>query len=247
MIMKRKPVIGIAGELILETVPPVIGFKYEYTRNNYALAIELAGGLPIYLPVTKNPSLIADQANLCDGLLIPGGLDVNPLFYDEEPLPLLETTIPETDAYQLKLIQEAYAHHLPMLAVCRGHHILNVAFGGTLYQDVSYASPNPLQHHQITQLNQLAHTIQIYNDSILYELFGEDLTVNSAHHQCVQALGPDMFITAKAPDGIIEGTQLSTRPFVIGVQWHPEMLIEPPVDTMLPLFRRFVRATLYKN
>lgn len=238
--MRKKPVIGIAGELITETTPPVIGFQYEYTRNNYARAIVRAGGIPCYLPVTDTPGMAQEQASIVDGLLIPGGLDVNPLFYRSEPLPLLEATIPRTDRFQLALIDAALDIGIPILGSCRGIQILNVAFGGTLYQDVSYATPDPLQHSQLTQLDNPAHSIRIYEDTILYELYGPDLLVNTFHHQSVNQLGCGLRITAVAPDGVIEGIQLNSDLFVVGVQWHPEMLIDVEEQNMLPLFRRFI-------
>lgn len=240
--MKRLPVIGIAGELITETIPPVIGFQYEYTRNNYARAIELSGGIPCYLPVTSSPDVAREQIRLCDGMLIPGGLDVNPLIYNEQPLPLLEATIPRTDRFQLTLIDEALKLGIPILGSCRGNQILNVAFGGTLYQDVSYATPNPLQHSQLTQLDNPAHSITIFEDTILYDLFGRNLDVNTFHHQSINQVGEGLKVTAVAPDGIIEGIQLVDHRFVVGVQWHPEMLIDAE-STMLPLFKRFIKAS----
>lgn len=244
--MAKKPVIGIAGELITEDFQPVLGFTYEYTRNNYSRAIIENGGIPCYLPVNRDYCIIKEQIDLCDGLLIPGGLDVNPLFYNREPLPKLEATIPMTDEFQIRIIHEAIATCKPILGSCRGCQVLNVALGGTLFQDTTYATSTPLQHSQLTQLDEVAHSVSLVKGSILYDLFGTELLVNTFHHQCCNELGEDLELVGTSPDGIVEAIERKGEVFVVGVQWHPEMLLDGN-KSMAPLFSRFIKeAEKYK-
>lgn len=238
--MKQKPIIGIAGDVITVNFEPVVGFQYEYTRNNYATALVKAGGVPCYLPVVDEKTVIKEQINMVDGLMIAGGEDVNPLFYKKQPLPLLKTTIPRVDRYQIELIIEAIRQRKPILGSCRGNQILNVALGGSLFQDESYAVPNPLQHSQLTQLDKVAHTVYIKPYTALYQLFGSVHSVNTFHHQSINKLGKGLKITAVAPDGVIEGVQAYGDLFIVGVQWHPEMILEGR-HSMLPLFNAFVK------
>ncbi len=241
--MKMKnQIIGIVGTVVMETNSPVIGFLYDHVRNDYAKAIVAGGGVPIYLPVINDEAIIEEYVRLCDGILIPGGLDVNPLFYGEQPLPLLEQTIPVMDQFQISLIQEAFKQRKAILAICRGHQMLTVALGGTLYQDISYAVTSPLQHMQQAQLYDVVHHVTIMPNTLLSRLFGSDALVNSAHHQAVQVMPPQFLITALAADGVIEGIEYAGDCFVVGVQWHPETMLEGPTS-MVPLFKSFIKAT----
>lgn len=242
----KKPIIGIAGDVFINTKAPVIGAEYDYFRNNYSKAIIEGGGIPLYIPVVDDISVLINQISACDGILIPGGEDVNPLFYGEEPKPLLQSTIPRVDRFQIHLIKEALKSNKPILTICRGTQILNVAFGGTLYQDISYASDNPIQHNQLTQLYDVTHSVEITKHSILYKLFGQSLLVNSAHHQSINKLGNGLFVTALASDGIVEGIELKGDKFVVGVQWHPEMLLNNN-SNMILLFREFIKEALFKK
>ena len=236
----RKPIIGIVGTVIMETTSPVIGFLYDHVRNNYAKAIIAGGGIPVYLPVSQDTGVIQYYLSLCDGLLVPGGLDINPLYYGEDPLPLLELTIPQMDQFQIQLIQEAFKQKKVMLGICRGHQIMAVALGGTLYQDVSYAVTFPLQHFQQTQLNEISHVVKLTPNSRLSALFGSEVFVNSGHHQVVKGVPPQFLVTAVATDGVIEAIEYTKDCFILGVQWHPEMMLEGE-SNMIPLFKQLIQ------
>ncbi|MGL5085377.1 MAG: gamma-glutamyl-gamma-aminobutyrate hydrolase family protein [Clostridium sp.] len=235
----KKPVIGIAGNLHYESNPTLIGVPYDFNNNNYSKCIVKAGGIPIYLPVVDDISIIDGQLSLIDGLLLPGGDDINPLFYNNLPKPLQGHSFEAVDTFQIYLIKEALKLQLPILGICRGLQTLNVAAGGTLYQDVSYANPNHINHIQNSFLANHSHPIQLVPKSIVYNILGCNYVVNSSHHQCVKDVAPLFFVTATAPDGIIEGIEMKSRNFVIGVQWHPEMLSLDD-ETMFNLFRRFI-------
>ncbi|HAX72387.1 MAG TPA: gamma-glutamyl-gamma-aminobutyrate hydrolase [Firmicutes bacterium] len=235
----KKPIIGIAGNLYIETNPVVIGSPYDFNNNNYSKCIADAGGIPIYLPVINVPEIIDQQLDLIDGLLIPGGNDINPLLYHQVPKPLQGHSNETVDMVQIYLIQKALQRNIPILGICRGHQILNVAGGGTLHQDISYAIDDPIQHKQTINLATPTHPVQITPNSILHSILGPTYTVNSAHHQCVKDLAPQFFATALSPDGIIEGIQMEGNSFVMGVQWHPEMMASRDL-LMLQLFKQFI-------
>lgn len=235
----KKPVIGIAGNLYYEDNPTVIGVPYDFNNNNYSKCISKAGGIPIYLPVINDISVMDGQLSIIDGLLLPGGDDINPLFYNNLPKPLQGHSFEAVDSYQIYLIKKALKLNIPILGICRGLQTLNVASGGTLYQDVSYANPNHIQHKQDSFLSNLSHPINIVPKSIVYDILGADYIVNSSHHQCIKDVAPCFFVTATSPDGIIEGIEMKSSNFVIGVQWHPEMLSHVD-EKMLNIFNRFI-------
>jgi putative glutamine amidotransferase len=184
-----------------------------------------------------------------DGVFITGGVDVDPTRYGEAKTPLCGRTDPDRDAVEIALVRHAVSHGLPVLAVCRGLQILNVAFGGTLYQDVSAQVPAALKHdHFPTPENPsrkfLAHPVAVAPNSRLRHILGEaEVPVNSMHHQAIKDLAPNLTATARAPDGIIEAIEGSDSPFLVAVQWHPEELTETQPG-MARLFRTFADAAV---
>lgn len=235
----RKPVIGIAGGLYFISNPSVVGVHYDYNNNNYSKCITKAGGIPIYLPVINDDSIIDGQLALIDGLLLPGGDDINPIFYNSLPTPLQGYSVESVDSYQINLTKKALQFNIPILGICRGLQTLNIASGGTLHQDLSYASKDHIQHVQNSFLSNLCHPIKLSSKSILQDILGDEYMVNSGHHQCVKDVASNFNITATSPDGIVEGIEMKLRDFVVGVQWHPEMLSLTD-DKMLRLFSRLV-------
>ncbi|MGL5379274.1 gamma-glutamyl-gamma-aminobutyrate hydrolase family protein [Clostridium sp.] len=235
----RKPIIGIAGGLFYESKPILVGAPYDFNNNTYSQCIFKAGGIPIYLPVINDSETIDSQLGLCDGLLVPGGDDVNPIFYKESPKPLLESSVEIVDSFQIKLINKALELNKPIFAICRGMQVLNISTGGSLYQDISYANSNYIQHKQNSHLTQTSHSIKLIPQSILSNTLGNRCFVNSAHHQCVKKISTEFMISALAPDGVIEGIEMKNKKFVVGVQWHPEML-SLSNSNMLDLFKCFI-------
>lgn len=232
-----KPIIGIAGSMYVEEKPSFAGDYYDYNNNHYSQCIAKAGGIPIYLPVINHIDIIKEQLSLCDGLLFPGGADINPLIYNELPRPLLGRCNDLIDSYQINLAKLAFSTNYPCLGICRGMQLINIAAGGTLYQDISYATKTPLLHMQNGYLGDKCHPITINNDSLLNSMLGNKYLVNSGHHQCVNTVSSDFKITAKSPDGIIEAIEnTSSSKLIFGVQWHPEMLSLND-DKMLNIFK----------
>ena len=237
----RKPVIGIVGGLYFINNPKVIGVHYDYNNNYYSKCITKAGGIPIYLPVINDNSVIDGQLSVIDGLLLPGGDDINPMYYNSAPKPLQGYSFESVDSYQISLTKKALELNIPILGICRGLQTLNVACGGTLYQDISYATKNPLQHVQNSFLSNLCHPIQLSSKSVLHDILGDEYVVNSSHHQCIKDIATSFDVTATSEDGIIEGIEMKLRNFIVGVQWHPEMMALTD-NTMLNLFYKFISS-----
>ena len=208
-------------------------------NKDYVDAVIKAGGVPLIIPFNTDKEVIISQAQVIDGLIISGGHDVSPYNYGQEPSPLLGETFPERDAYEMLLLEEAKKRNLPILGICRGFQIINVAGGGTLYQDLSLIPGNVLKHNQVSKPTLKTHKIQIEENSIISEIFGKETMVNSFHHQALDKVADDFKVVARASDGIVEAIQHKTYKFLVGVQWHPEMLAVE-CDEARELFKRLI-------
>ncbi|WP_348923087.1 gamma-glutamyl-gamma-aminobutyrate hydrolase family protein [Enterococcus rotai] len=232
--------IGIAGNQIIQSVDVFNGNHVSYTPQGFVTAVQNAGGLPIVLPIGTEETAAAYISKI-DKLLLAGGQDISPDFFGEEPHPKLEETNRNRDLFELALIKEAIKQHKPIFAVCRGMQLINVALGGTLYQDLSLYTDWTIKHgQQPTQPQFATHSIQIEEDSTLYQVFGKTYRVNSYHHQAINTLASSLKITAQSADGIVEGIEsIDMNQRLLGVQWHPELRFE--VDSKeFKLFDYFV-------
>jgi putative glutamine amidotransferase len=241
-----RPLIGVATQ----TLPPIEGERPPcwIMGQRYIEALRATGAAPILLPLlTHDPDAMRDIFDRLDGVFLTGGVDVDPSRYGENKHPLCGTTDPDRDAIELMLLKHAMDHHLPVLAVCRGIQILNVACGGTLYQDVSAQVPAAMKHDYFpTPANPsrtyLAHDITVTPGSLLADILGETVvSVNSMHHQAIKDLAAGLKPTAFAPDGIIEAVEGTNGQYLIAVQWHPEELADSQPG-MRRLFSSFVEA-----
>lgn len=214
----------------------------------YTDAIRDAGGVPWIIPNFTAGSLdsemIDEYFERLDGLLLSGGPDLAPVHFGAEPHPKLAGVSPERDEIELGLARQALQMNLPILAICRGIQVMNVAGGGTLFQDIAAQVKGALQHRQQAPRWYAAHSVVVEGECQLrnvLNLDGETLMVNTYHHQSVCEPAPGFTITARAPDGVIEAIENPDHPFALGVQWHPEGMYEHhPV--MLGLFEGLVRA-----
>jgi len=230
---------------------PIIGVTsaFNWRERNYTLAetyvesIKQAGGIPVILAHT--PLDAATLAQALDALLVTGGPDVNPVYYNEDPHPKLGGIDPERDESELALLEAFIATGKPILGICRGMQALNVALGGSLFQDIytHYTEAPLLKHGQEAPRWSTSHTVDLLPDSQLQRIFGsEEVLVNSFHHQAVKDIAPVLIVSAKAPDGIIEAIEKPGHPFCIGTQWHPECMFDRPQSPMHKLFAAFVEA-----
>ena len=236
-----RPVIGISAH---PTLHDYRGNKstIQSCGENYLFSLEAVGAVPLILPIYDDPEALDRYVGLCDGYLIPGGIDVNPISYGETPHPLLETTRLDFDEYQLHLIERMRVSKKPVLAICRGIQIVNVAYGGTLYQDVSLHGEGTMRHSQVDITpGGISHHVSIEDGSILHRLYGSELWTNSYHHQSIKDLGAGLRITARADDGIIEAVEATDHPYLHAVQWHPASFFVRPDNYMLAIFEDFVK------
>lgn len=205
--------------------------------TQYPEAIERAGGVPVIIPLLR-PETIATLLDRVDGVCLPGGPDVQPSIYGEEPHPQLGPTEPRVDAVELALVKAAERRRLPILGICRGMQILNVARGGTLHQHLPDVAGNRLGHRQPEHGSVATHRVETAPHSRLRStLGGPSLEVNSFHHQAVKTLGKNLVATAWAEDGTIEAIEDQTGRLVLGVQWHAEGLKDHA-----PLFEALIAA-----
>ena len=236
----KKPVIGISGSLIIDDSGSFAGYKRSYVNNDYILSVIRNGGIPFIIPFNENEEVIKAQMEMIDGLLLSGGQDVAPKNYGEEPTPKLGDIFPERDDFEYALLKSALEAKKPVLGICRGSQIINTYFNGSLYQDLSYIGKDVLKHNQVNSPSMVTHSVTIDKSSKLFDIFGEEkIRVNSFHHQAVKKVGEGLVMAAKAPDGIVEAIEKTDYPFLVAVQWHPEML-QNSVDMMNKLFLRFI-------
>lgn len=224
---------------------PLIGISCQQEEDRisvahyYGEAVLAAGGLPVLLPVTLDRQAIESYFKLLDGLLLSGGEDLDPSFYGEEPLRGLGTVCPERDVFELELCRLFLTSPKPILGICRGLQVLNVALGGTLFQDLRSQWPGSLEHHQKAPKNWATHKVTVEASSLLREILAvPEVRVNSFHHQSVKAVGRSLRAVAWARDGVVEGVERDGG-FVLGVQWHPERLWEKQEEQQR-LFAAFV-------
>jgi putative glutamine amidotransferase len=221
---------------------PVIGVTSCGKLEDYVKAVEQAGGQPRVLEVGQSPR---DILGTLDGLLLTGGGDVDPAWYGEDRHPSLHDAEPGRDEFEIDLARRAVDADLPVLAICRGAQVLNVASGGSLVQDIPSAVKTELPHTIQQPQDAVAHDVTVIPGSRLAQALGpaviaETCRVNSRHHQAMKTLGRDLVVSATAPDGIVEGIEVPSKQFCIGVQWHPENFWH--TGEFSPLFDAFLAA-----
>ncbi len=218
------------------TTPPVIGVAFP--KDDYVTSLERAGARVRILDAAKD--LLPGALDECDGLLLTGGVDVDPKEYGETPHPTVETNAVRDD-YELALAKLAIKQDLPLLAICRGVQVLNVAAGGTLIQDLPSQHPSSIAHSITEPRNAIAHDVAITNGTCLSMLLGApSLAVNSRHHQAVKDTAPGFVVSAVSPDGVVEAIERPASTFCVGVQWHPENFWA--TGQFVGLFQGLVRA-----
>ena len=222
---------------------PIIGVTRCSRLDDYLASVERSGARARVLEVSESPRAVIDTI---DGVLLTGGGDVDPVFYGQERHPSTYDAEPGRDEFEIDLARRALEADLPVLAICRGSQVLNVAAGGTLVQDIPSALKTELTHSLELPKDCVAHDIHIVSNTRLHAAMGGAVDassachVNSRHHQSVGTLGRSLFASATAPDGVIEGIEAPQARFCVGVQWHPENFWR--TGEFRPLFDAFVAA-----
>ena len=198
----------------------------QFVEEKMARAIWRAGGLPVPIVNMHDQDYVRDMVTRLDGVVLQGGVDVTPERYGERPERPEWTGDAIQDAYEAAFIEAAIARGLPMLGICRGVQILNVVCGGTLFQDLSTHVDGALTHRDWPRYEIVEHTVEPCANTLLASLYGEEaLLVNTIHHQAVRDVAPEFVVSARAPDGVIEGIErIDDAHWLVGIQWHPEWL-----------------------
>jgi putative glutamine amidotransferase len=215
-----------------------------YASNRaYIQAVMHAGGAPVLISPMPTGEALAAIQGILDGLLLTGGADLDPALYGETPLPETRSPEPQRDATELAITHWALEKRLPVLGICRGMQLLNVACGGSLYQDLPTQRPGAFDHEQRNQARtHIAHAVSMEPGSLVASILGGQHTgVNSFHHQAVKRIGQGLQVTGVAEDGVTEAVEMPDWPFVVAVQYHPEEL-EGDDAASRRLFRAFVEA-----
>lgn len=226
---EKKVVIGISAS------------KPSSATETYVKSVRRAGGVPLIIPITSDEAELKAVLKVVDGIIMTGGEDIAPHLYGEEPIPELGKVYAERDEFDLKLIKMAVEKKLAVMGICRGVQVMNVAFGGTLYQDIPVQLPESRVKHYADYGSDKIHKIKIKKGSRLGEILGESVVVNSTHHQSVKDLAPGFVVTAVAEDGVVEAIEMENGRPIFGVQFHPEAFVAAGDDEFLGLFEYFVK------
>lgn len=213
----------------------------QYVSDAYIQAIKSVGGLPIILPLVKSKATIQDYANLFDGFLFCGGGDITPLLFGQEPAYGIGPTDISLDLFQIRLMRSIIETGKPILAICRGMQILNVACGGTIIQDLNQTNLETINHMQ-TSLSRkdISHKVFFKPKTKIQHLLGDFAYTNSFHHQAIDRLGAGLIVSGTTGDDIIEAIEMPSHSFVMGVQWHPESMCDSS-SNMKQLFHALIR------
>jgi putative glutamine amidotransferase len=236
--MARAPLIGLTMSITVKKRPERV-----YLNTVYIKAVRKAGGVPVPLPPHLGGVARRKLFGMLDGVLLTGGADVDPQRFNETPHPTVYDVSSARDELEIRLVEHSLDRDLPVLAICRGIQVLNVALGGTLHQDVKTAPGTVIEHSQEGGRRRATHPVRIEAGSRLAKVIGvHELDVNSFHHQAIKTLGRGLRAVAFAPDDLIEAAEHDDPArFVLGVQWHPEELA-PRQETARRLFRALVEA-----
>jgi len=243
----KKPIIGVS----VNVSPPgdkkrsfSVSVALQNIQQNYLDFVEIGGGTPVLLPVINDLDQVGTVVERLDGAIVIGGVDVDPALYGEDNTHSLGVDR-KRDDFEIKLIHEARNRQLPILCICRGTQILNVALGGSLYQDIPTSFIDPLKHTRKPEDPETFHLTRLIKDSFLSEIFDtREFRVNSSHHQSVREPGDGLEIVSQAPDGIVEAVQHVSDRCTVGIQWHPERLLDE--KDQVGISRWFVRKIIEK-
>ena len=245
--MASRPIIGIPTQT-LEEIPDQLPRCWVMSQQ-YVRVLVAAGAIPWIIPLIQGDTdTLRSIYDRLDGVFLPGGVDLDPSAYDEGPNDLCGHTDPARDEIELTLTRWAMEDKKPLLAVCRGIQVVNVAAGGSVHQDLATQLPGAIKHDYFPRRGQytrdrLVHDVTLAKGSRLETLLGApSVEVNSMHHQGIKDLAATLRPTAYAPDGLVEGLESPNGHFLLGVQWHPEALVERD-PRMNRLFAAFIDAS----
>lgn len=220
-------------------------YAFDFLKTEYHRSISDAGGIPLPLVNAFDIKVMKEYMELIDGLLVIGGDDMDPKYFGQKPHKSIIMTSPRRDNFELKTIRLALNKNIPVFGICRGHQVINIALGGTIYQDLSCAPFKTLKHADPKEKKNRFHTVKIEKGTILSEIIGGgSIEVNSSHHQIIDKIAKKLVASAYSSDGVIEGLEGPDYRFLVTVQWHPEMISRRAHSKKL--FKAFVDACRQK-
>lgn len=244
----RRPTIGVTTQTLqaIDGIPAGLPMSVVMNQRYYE-AVAAAGGAPVLIPLLEDVDALRATYDACAGILLPGGVDMDPATYGEAPHEKLGRIDPDRDRVELQLTRWAIEDRKPLLGLCRGLQVINVATGGTLFQDLEAQLAGGIRHDYFPtygfERDHLSHDVAVDPSSRLRSLVDLDqLPVNSMHHQGVKQLGAGLVASARASDGLIEAAEATNGHWMVGVQWHPEVFDSHDPHTR-DLFRGFVDAS----
>jgi putative glutamine amidotransferase len=255
---------GVARRPLILVSPSIEKRGVEFNDLSVSLSIKYenavlqAGGVPVIVPISTDQKVLAEAVRWVDGVMLTGGDDINPDLYTAKLPRAVHRTVEQTpdggrrDLFELILLDEVFRQDKPLLAICRGHQLLNIALGGQLIVDLRQQAPEAMNHQKLKKSGELVHEVTLTPGSLLAKIVGsQSLDVNSSHHQAVLEPAEPLRAVARARDGIIEAMELKPeaarqRPFLLSVQFHPERLTDRHANHRA-IFRRFVQACVQKH
>lgn len=227
---RHRPVIGIPTQTLhaIEGIPPNLPPSWVMNQRYYLAAVA-AGGVPWMIPLLEDLATLREIYDRLDGVLLAGGVDMDPATYGEEKSPLCGVIDPPRDAVEMQLARWALEDGKPLFGICRGLQVLNVVQGGSLFQDVTAECDTAIKHDYVPvdgwARSHLAHEVAVTDGTRVHNALGSSrVMVNSMHHQGIDRLGQGLRVSAIAPDGLIEAIEAPDHPFMVAVQWHPEAM-----------------------
>ena len=237
--MMKKPLIGIAANLSYVDMGNRGSSARNYVGTTYVKSVEMAGGVPVILPNLQDAALLERQVEMLDGVILSGGADLDPRLYGEQPIDELGFVNLEVDQFYLDLIHTCEKLGKPVLGICKGCQAVNVAYGGTLYQDLKAQGATKFKHVGDAPGRYPCHMAKISEESKFLSFLPQQVDVNSFHHQAVKQVADGFTVAATAHDGVIEAIERMEPTPVIGIQWHPEAMTAGGHEQMKSLFEHF--------
>lgn len=209
------------------------GTSVHYLQEPYLAFVEAGEGVPVMLPALERTESVQEMSARLDGVIIAGGVDVDPAFYGETNT-YSRGCNPVRDRFEIQLVREFVRRRRPVMGICRGLQVMNIALGGSLVQDIAVEVSPSLKHHRWEDGRESFHQVAVSRDTVLWEILQSDeLEVNSSHHQAVKVPGEGLVVAAHAPDGVLEAVVSAENPNFLGVQWHPERMLDRPAQVAL--------------